>query len=67
MVDDGRLSKLKETKRLQCETQQSGTPNSSKKFLPLFGILILGIMIGTICFLIEIRQPKWFDHIVNKS
>ena len=67
MADDGRLSKLKETKRLQCETQQSGTPNSSKKFLPLFGILILGIMIGTICFLIEIRQPKWFDHIVNKS
>ena len=65
MIDDGRLNKLKETKRLQCEDQQSGTSNSSKKFLPLFGILVLGIFMGTICLLIEIRQPKWFDYIVN--
>ena len=62
MTDDGRLSKLQLSKRLECyEDNSSKSSSSLKKVVPLFGILVIGTFFAIICFCIECRQPKWLD------
>ena len=62
MTDDGRLSKLQLSKRLECyEDNSSKSSSSVKKVVPLFGILVIGVFFAIICFCIECRQPEWLD------